>query len=44
MKRWIIVIAALLICIIGLRHHSRQAVAQANGGQTSVADSKTLHN
>jgi hypothetical protein len=38
MKRWAIVLAALLICIIGLRHHSRQAVAQTHAGWAMLFD------
>jgi hypothetical protein len=44
MKRWAIVVAALLICVIGLRHHSRQAVAQANAGWVTLFDGKTMNN
>jgi len=44
MKRWAIVIAALLVCVIGLRHHSRQAVAQTNAGWTTLFDGKTTNN
>jgi hypothetical protein len=42
MKRWAIVVIALLICGIGLRHHSRQAVAQASW--TVLFDGKTTNN
>jgi hypothetical protein len=42
MKRWAIVVIALLICGIGLRHHSRQAVAQASW--TMLFDGKTMNN
>jgi hypothetical protein len=45
MKRLAIVIAvALLICVIGLRHHSRQAVAQPEAGWTTLFDGKTMNN
>jgi hypothetical protein len=44
MKRWaIMLVAALAICVIGLRHHSRQAIAQANAGWTVLFDGKTMN-
>jgi hypothetical protein len=44
MKRWaIVLVAALAICVIGLRHHSRQAIAQANAGWTVLFDGKTMN-
>ncbi|HEX4411896.1 MAG TPA: DUF1080 domain-containing protein [Xanthobacteraceae bacterium] len=42
MKRWGVVIIALLVCGIGLRHHSRQAHAQA--AWVTLFDGKTMTN
>ncbi|MGA2891975.1 MAG: DUF1080 domain-containing protein [Xanthobacteraceae bacterium] len=44
MKRWAIVAAALVIGVIGLRHHSRQALAQGSAGWVTLFDGKTLDN
>ena len=44
MKRWaIVLVAALAICVIGLRHHSRQAIAQSNAGWVTLFDGKTMN-